>query len=160
MDIFAHGLWSGAIYTKRTLWAVLWGILPDLLSFGILFGFFLVTRGTVPFSGDGPPPLSALPPFVFNLYNLTHSLIIWAVLFGLTGAYLKRIPWEFTAWALHIVIDIPTHTTAFFPTPFLWPLPQPFINGISWGTPWFMAVNYGALLLTYTLLLWQKRKSN
>lgn len=154
MDVFAHGLWSAAIYNKkRVVWAVIWGITPDILSFGILFGFSAVFHGSLPFSG-GPPPLESLPPFVFTLYNITHSLVVWAVLFGLALSYLKRIPWEFTAWALHIVIDMPTHSTSFFPTPFLWPLPQPFfINGISWGVPWFMALNYGAILLVYFAIL-------
>lgn len=156
MDIFAHALWSGAIYNKkRAGWAIFFGIAPDLFSFGILIALHLIVNGFVPIAfnhGDIPRP-EFVPPFVYSLYNVSHSLVVWAVLFAIGWLYFRRLPWEFTAWAVHILIDVPTHSAAFFPTPFLWPLPQPFfINGISWATPWFMIVNYGAIILIYGYL--------
>lgn len=159
MDIVAHALWSGAIYNKkRVWWAVVFGIAPDFFSFGV-FTIHRLLSGSF-FSpailhGDIPRHL-VVPAYVHGLYNVTHSLLIWAVLFSIIWFSFQRIPWELTAWALHIVIDIPTHSIEFFPTPFLWPLPQPFIDGTSWATPWFMVFNYAAIAGVYLYLyLWR-----
>jgi hypothetical protein len=59
---------------------------------------------------------------------------------------------------LHILCDIPTHTTSYFPTPFLWPFSTPFVNGIPWSTPWFMAANYTSLFLFYCCLYFSFRR--
>ncbi len=154
MDILAHGLWGGAAFYpkggKRFAAGFVLGMAPDLLSFGV----YHVTRPNWLWSRlageiSGPPPLSMLPEFLFHAYNLTHSLVVWAALFILIGMVRKHPPWVFSAWALHILCDIPTHNSRYFPTPYLWPLPTPFVEGISWATPWFMAINYTALLMVY-----------
>jgi len=62
------------------------------------------------------------------------------------------------AWALHIVCDIPTHTTSYFPTPFLWPFPTPFVNGVSWAAPAFLAVNYACLIIVYAAIFFYLRR--
>ena len=69
------------------------------------------------------------------------------------GAY-----WEMTGWMLHSMIDIPTHTRRLYPTPFLWPLSDFTIDGISWGRPWFLALNYSALVIVFLLLRLKSRK--
>ena len=163
MDVLAHGLWGGAGFLSRGrktfAAAIVLGMAPDLLSFGL----FHLTHpqwisqrilGEV----SGPPPISILPDFVFHAYNLTHSLVVWSVLFGLIWLWRRHPPWVFLAWGLHILCDIPTHSSAYFPTPFLWPFPTPFVQGISWATGWFMATNYSALLLAYITLLVHRRR--
>ena len=154
MDIFAHGLWSYAIFhnKKYVWWATLFGILPDILSFGILFAINL-------FNGNfqrGLPALSSLPKWLFVAYNLTHSLVMFAFVFLIVFFITKSWYWPLLAWAIHILIDIPTHSTRFFPTPFLWPISNYVFNGISWGTPWFMILNYGSLLIVYVLIYLKK----
>ncbi len=163
MDVLAHGLWGGAGFLSRGgkafAAAFVLGLAPDLLSFGL----FHLTHpqwisqrilGEV----SGPPPIAILPEFVFYAYNLTHSLVLWSVLFALIWIYRRRPPWVFLAWGIHILCDIPTHSSVYFPTPFLWPLPTPFVQGFSWATRWFMATNYAALLLVYvTLLVYRHR---
>ena len=164
MDVVAHGLWGGALfYPRARKWFVagaLLGMAPDLLSFGV---FHVTHPGwlTQRVLGNisGPPALATLPPYVFHAYNLTHSLIIWAVAFLSLWALIKKPPWLLLAWLLHIVCDIPTHVASYFPTPFLWPLPTPFVNGVPWSTPWLMAANYAALLIVYGWLVVRCRKS-
>lgn len=154
MDTLAHGLWGGVAFyphgAKRFAAAFALGMAPDLLSFGL---YHVSNPGwlSLRFAGkvSGPPPLSILPPFLFYTYNLTHSLLVWALLFVLTWALRKQPPWVFSAWGLHIVCDIPTHNSAYFPTPYLWPLPTPLVEGISWASPGFMMANYAALLAAY-----------
>jgi hypothetical protein len=50
-------------------------------------------------------------------------------------------------------MDIPTHTSDFFPTHFLYPLSNVHVNGMSWGSPWFMLLNYSVLLIIYGFLI-------
>jgi hypothetical protein len=172
----------------RTGWVVFWGVLPDLFSFtpAICWLLWLVLVKGVPYAQVPRPEL--LPPevrakfLVFRLtdalYHPSHSLIIFACVFFLVWAvrwywlnYRRGVripaaaatpaspPWEMCGWLLHILIDIPSHTLRLYPTPFLWPLSDLKVDGISWGRPWFMALNYGALLTMFIVLrLRAKRK--
>ena len=162
MDVVAHGLWGGTLFyargRKKFLAAVLIGVAPDLLAFGTFF----VTHPewlTLRLAGklSGPPPLALLPPYVFYAYNLTHSLVVWAIAFFVLWGLMKKPPWLLGAWLLHILCDIPTHASSYFPTPFLWPFPTPFVNGIPWSTPWFMAVNYATVFAAYCALFFYFR---
>src|SRR5258706_5064191 len=158
MDVVAHGLCGGALFfkqgRKKFFAAALVGMAPDLLSFGV---FYVTHPGwlTLRLAGkiSGPPALSQLPPYVFHAYNVTHSLVVWAVGVFLLWWLTKKIPWLAGAWLLHILCDIPTHTTSYFPTPFLWPFSTPFVDGIPWSTPWFMAANYATIFVVYCFVL-------
>lgn len=163
MDILAHGLWGGAGFVsrgpKKFGLAILFGMLPDLLSFGLFHASrpdWLASRIAGELSG--PPPLSILPAYVFHAYNLTHSLVIWIGLFALVWALRKQPAWVLLAWGLHILCDIPTHNSRYFPTPYLWPLPTPYVEGVPWATPWFIAANYTALLAVYLAVFWVNRR--
>jgi hypothetical protein len=163
VDTLAHGLWGGAGFyasgRKKFAAAFLLGMAPDLLSFGVYFAAHPVWFiGRLLHGPSGPPPLSALPDYLFAAYNVTHSLVVWAFFFALFWAALRRFPWVGLAWGLHIVCDIPTHNMKFFPTPYLWPLRTPFFNGISWATPWFMAANYASLAAVYLAVLYYARR--
>ncbi len=165
MDVVAHGLWGGSLFWSRGrklfLAGVLLGMAPDLLSFGV---FHVMRPGWIigRFVGEisGPPALSILPAYVFYAYNVTHSLIVWTGIFFLLWRLFKRPPWILGAWAVHILCDIPTHAKSYFPTPFLWPLPTPFVDGVSWATPEFVAGNYLCLVLVYGgLFIYQRRRT-
>jgi hypothetical protein len=165
MDVVAHGLWGGAPFyaqgRKCFFAGVLLGMAPDLLSFGV-FHVIHPTWITLRLMGEisGPPALSLLPPYVFHAYNLTHSLFVWSVVFLLVWQLTKRPPWLLVAWLLHILCDIPTHATSYFPTPFLWPFPTPFVDGIAWSTPWFMGANYVTIFVVYSFLWFYFRRQN
>ena len=165
MDVVAHGLWGGALFCRRGrklfLAAALLGMAPDLLSFGV---FHVMQPGWIigRLAGEisGPPALSILPPYVSYAYNVTHSLIVWAAVFILLWWLRRRPPWLLGAWALHILCDIPTHAKSYFPTPFLWPLATPFVDGVTWATPGVVMWNYLCLIAVYSglLLLLRKRR--
>lgn len=181
MDIFSHGLWAGAAakaanvsektqrFTKRHIsvwWTALWGVFPDLFAFTIPFVWILwqTATGQASFEAFRPPHEPAQPnsfpvfALASSLYNISHSIIVFSVLFGIVFLIFKRPVWEMTGALIHILSDIPTHSYSFFPTPFLWPISDFKVNGISWGTPWFMFFNVGALIFVYTLL-YRKRKA-
>jgi membrane-bound metal-dependent hydrolase YbcI (DUF457 family) len=164
MDVVAHGLWGGALFyrsgRKQFIGGLLLGMAPDLLSFGV----FHVTRPgwiMLRLAGriSGPPALSILPAYVFHAYNLTHSLVVWTIAFSFVWLVLRQPPWVLGAWLLHILCDIPTHATSYFPTPFLWPFPTPFVNGVSWATPKFLIANYSCLIVVYAGMFLYFRKN-
>jgi hypothetical protein len=152
MDIFSHGLWGGIAFGRRnrkSFWlAFLFGILPDLLAFG---PFVLMTfLGYYPSRNWGEPPhAEVLPSYIYNTYNYTHSLVIFAVVYALIYLIRRKHFWELFAWPLHILVDLPTHSTAFFPTPFLYPIADVEVNGRSWGSPEIFIPNVVALIVIY-----------
>lgn len=176
MDVFSHGLWSAAIYKganikakqrMKTRLAVFFGVFPDVFSFVLLFiwMFWGLIFGGLNFS-DFPAPNMTEPArpdtlLIFKitnaLYSFSHSLTMFFVVFSAAFLILKRITWEMFAWFLHILIDIPTHSYKFYPTPFLWPVSDFKFDGFSWSEPWFMILNYSALVIVFVLL--RKRKT-
>ncbi len=148
MDILAHGLWGGAAFgwKRKYFWAFLFGMLPDLIAFGPFF-VYRILSGTLKF---GKPEIASIPPAVFTAYNCSHSLFTAAaILLLMRFAISKESFISACAYPLHILFDIPTHDKTFFPTPFLFPLSNFRIDGISWGNKYFMLSNYAALLTVY-----------
>jgi len=167
MDILAHGLWTNVMYKvipntqkdrKITRWGIFFGIFPDLFAFTPVFTdvFFRLI-----FFGQrlhfGPPEDNGqtipLDNLTHHLYNLSHSLVVWALVFALAWLIFRRLPWVLLGWALHICIDIFSHNSHFFATPFLWPISNFHVEGWSWGSPVFMIVNYSLLLILYIFLV-------
>lgn len=177
MDVFSHGLWSGAVYKvinkkiKKSLsikWAVFLGVFPDVFAFASMFIwiFWSIIFGHLNFS-DIPRPENVEPAhrdtlFIFKLtntlYNFSHSLVIFLIIFGLVYLIFRRPIWEMGAWLLHILIDIPTHSYIFYPTPFLWPFSNIKFDGLSWGTPWFLVLNYSLIACFYSYLYIANKK--
>jgi hypothetical protein len=163
MDIVSHGLWGGVGFgrkSKKNFWlAFFFGIAPDLFSFGIysfstLFGF----EERVSWK-DGPPDLSSIPYYVDALYNVTHSLVVFALVFAAVWFVMKKAPIVMFGWPLHIVTDIFTHSTSFFPTPFLWPFSSYRFDGISWGNPNIFIPNLALLAIVFIIwATYRKRK--
>lgn len=151
MDIFAHFFWAYAVFrkSKKPLIAAFFGILPDLLSFGLLFIANIFSGKSFP---RGPPNPATVPLFITNSYNFTHSLIIFLIALLIIYLITKKFYVFLLGWPLHILIDIPTHTSKIFPTPFLYPISTYTFSGISWGDPRFIIVNYSVLLITYLFI--------
>lgn len=149
MDILSHGLYGGVAFgriSKRDyITAFLFGIAPDLLAFGTFFIINLFSFGSL-----GKPDLASIPQYIFITYDLSHSLVIFAVFFALLWFIgYKHFAKLTLAWPLHILVDIPTHDATFFPTPFLWPISDFHIDGISWGHPMIFIPNVVLLLGLY-----------
>lgn len=183
MDILAHTLWANAVAREANEiaekknqvdkkfhisvgWTAWWGVFPDLFAFSIPFvlRFYFILVGGNSFSTffqrphvEGGNINGAGFDLAHNLYQYSHSLVIWAVVFSLVWIFYKRPRYELLGWALHILLDIPTHVLAFFPTPFLFPLSNyKFPYGIQWSNQWFMIINYGALLLVWWRIAFKK----
>ena len=129
MDYFAHGLWSYIIFhkSKKPIYAVLFGLLPDSLSWLIYF-FYRLLNGS-----NGIPLMKEFPEWMNFLYCLSHSLFIAFGVILIATLIKRKLPLVMLAWPIAILMDIFTHTKDFFPTPFLWPFFDWTFSGISWG---------------------------
>lgn len=165
MDIFAHALWTNAVYYKKyrwnlksRLWAVFFGIAPDLASFtpATIYAFLFSWGEHLAYLANSSFWVFA---YARESYGYTHSLVIFlAVTLIVTALRKGRLYLPMLGWLLHILIDIPTHKN-FYETPFLFPLANyKFDRGVSWGEPWFMMVNYSALAVVYILIFTVFRK--
>ncbi|MBI4150392.1 hypothetical protein HY488_03240 [Candidatus Woesearchaeota archaeon] len=157
MDIFAHFLWNYIIFhrTKVVGKAVLAGVLPDVFSWGIYSGYHVLNGYAFrQFS------IALIPDWVFMLYGVTHSLVIFGAVCLILWLTIKRIPLYLYGWLAHILIDIPTHAKDFLPTPFLWPLSSFAFPGIRWSNQNFMIANYVAILLCLGYIFWKKLVHN
>lgn len=153
MDILSHGFWGGVAFgrkNKKSFWlSFLFGIAPDLLSFGVFFVAVFLGLAPKPEFRMEPPQDDLIPGYIHGLYGITHSLPVFIILFVLVCIFLKKPLWEMGAWGLHILFDIPTHSQQFFPTPFLWPLSDLAANGIPWSRPIIFIPNVTLLALLY-----------
>lgn len=165
MDIFSHGLWAGVSFGRRNkrefFQSTFFGIMPDLFSFGIFTILSFLGFSNRPDWSSGPPPMEAIPTYVHLLYDITHSLVVFLVVFSIVWFLRKKIFLPMFGWLLHILVDIPTHSAQFFPTPFLWPIfPEAKIDGIPWSDPIIFLPNIILLILAYFFFfVWRRRKN-
>jgi hypothetical protein len=167
MDVLAHALWTApaAIAARQRFrhpihlrWAVFWGVFPDLFSFAVPAVIRIWWYATGVAASLLPDAKSAQRlQFVWRLYYGSHSLVMFAVVFGVVWVLARRPVLELLGWGLHILIDIPTHQ-GIFAVPFLWPLSSFAIYGIRSESYWFVATNYGALLLLFSWMRVRKRR--
>jgi hypothetical protein len=160
MDIISHGLWGALAFgrenQKKFVFAFALSILPDILSEGLMFTLiFLGLRG-MPSLANGHPNITEFPLYAQNFYNATHSLIIFTIVFLLVWFIIKKPIWIMLTWALHILIDIPTHSLELFPTPFLWPVSSFKVNGIGWDTPIILILDISLLVLVYVVVFYPR----
>lgn len=149
MDTFAHAAWSFIIFhqTNLPLLAVFFGIMPDLFSWTIVM-FYSLAKGMK----FGKPDMKKIPEWAFPLYGVTHSIFVFGIVALIVFLILGYFPIYLWAWIIHILIDIPTHSRKFLPTPFLWPLSKWTFPGFSWGQKWFMITNWSAIIIVILII--------
>jgi hypothetical protein len=176
MDVFAHTLWTsagaragnkfskkkGGSFKVNVGWAAFFGIFPDLFAFTIpfLIAVYKAIFMSVSFSAmRDHHGLAGSFDIAAYLYQFSHSLVVWAFVFGFVCYFSKRPRYELLGWALHILIDVPSHAIGFYPTPFLFPLSDyRFPYGVSWGNTWYMIINYTALAFVWISIAFHKVK--
>lgn len=162
MDIFAHSLWSGFIFRKqkKIFWPIFFGIAPDIFSFGVYLFAFLILNGTLPFNNATDHQYTNIPQYTNFLYGVTHSFVIFAIVFLIVWFVKKKPYWPLLAWGIHIAIDVPLHSAEFFPTPFLFPVSAYRLEGVSWNNTYIFLGNYLILGFLYfsTFVIKSKRK--
>jgi hypothetical protein len=140
MDIISHGLYGGVAFGRKSKWdyftAFMFGVGPDLMAFGPYCIAILLGFQSFPQWGVVAPHVKVIPHFVYALYSVSHSLVIYGIFLGVLLLFGKRKLARLTlGWPLHILVDLPTHSNNFFPTPIFWPVSSFHINGIPWSEP-------------------------
>lgn len=169
MDTLAHALYGVALFSRTGLaggrrgavdaagrrrpfyrdWTVYaafgFGLLPDVCSLGVYFTQSVLT--------GHPPSFHHIPPYVFLLYKLTHSLLIAGVGCGLIGLLVRPLLVPSLSWMLHIVMDLLTHGLGRFQTPLFFPVTGFSLHfyGINWWTHSMIIVAYDGLLILIAL---------
>jgi hypothetical protein len=150
MDTISHGLWGALSFGRKNkkifILAFLIGALPDIIAIG--WQFLTQFSGSVALR---TPALETIPSYIYDLYNITHSLVISVILFAILFLIFRDKSIPFLAWPLHVLFDIPSHSLNFFPTPYLWPFETPFFDGIPWVTPWVFFLNWAILIVLYVI---------
>ena len=169
MDIFAHALWTtaGARGANATVlqnkqrkfnigWTAFWGVFPDLFAFGIPMIISIPRIIANGFNFDR----SSLMGLPHEIYQYSHSLVIWLAVFLVVWVIRKKPAIVLFGWMLHILIDIPSHSGTFYPTPFLFPISNyKYLNGIAWSNTWYMIINYSLLLIVFlSMFIYDYRK--
>ncbi|MDQ3075873.1 MAG: hypothetical protein M3Q34_01995 [bacterium] len=186
MDIFAHILWSNAgargankIFAKKIyldkktgenkkfsmspVWTGFWGVFPDFFAFTVPFtiGMYNLRFNPAYEGGFGRHHIEVQGfDIAAFLYQYSHSLVVWAFVFLAVWYFSKRPRYELLGWLLHILIDIPSHALAFYPTPFLFPISDyRFPYGVQWSNMWFMIINYTFLATVWGGIIISKIKN-
>ena len=156
MDTFSHALWGKGLfgYRGRPIYALLFGAMPDLVSFGLL----LIIRV---FSGDfqignGPPSLSTIPWWVFINYDISHSFVSAFLCIWIVNRYRKDIAFAMWAWPFHILLDFPFHSKAFFPTKIFYPITHFSFDGIPWSRPEVWFPNLAGIIILFIYRKYKK----
>ncbi len=128
MDPLTHALIT-CIFVGKDKVSLSAGIGPDLPFWAGYYPRVLRSGGLrhVLITGDWPGPPSGLK----TAYDVTHSLVLVGIGAILTWMLTVRTPRPLLAWALHILVDIPTHGRAWSPRIF-WPLSNYAFGGLSW----------------------------
>ncbi len=162
MDIISHGLYGWVVFGNKNKkdyrFAAGFWILPDFVSFGVPFAVNIITLlswGDGSFFGESSHH-NINATYIHTLYNITHSLIIRWIVFGALRLIFKRPIKASYARLLHILIDIPTHTLAFFATPFLRPLSTYRFDGIRRSDKMIFIPNIILLVVLYSIYIYKK----
>lgn len=172
MDLLAHAVWAGIgvawarrrwVVSRRTaVGTVALAVVPDLLQglpllalvlAGALDGSALLHYATAsPGQEPALSPTAAL--LTHHLHCIGHSAVIAGAATLLMWAWRRALWIPLLGWWSHIVIDVLTHSAAFYPSPVFYPFTYWGFDGVAWNKPWFLVLNYTAMAAA---LLWLRR---
>ncbi len=171
MDTLSHAAWGYAVLHRQPRlrwWGALAGAAPDLLWFVpstlervIALGWAGLTMGSDRdiWRAGGPPLPPELVESYFRYYVYTHSLVLLAVLTAaLLATRWRRYAWLALPYALHIVLDIPTHER--YQTQPFYPLSSWQFDGLTWTDPRIFWPNALALVLVYAWILFARHRTH
>ena len=164
MDILAHALWVGAgvalarrrwiVPTRTLISTVVLAALPDVFQLLPIAGWWVFHDGSVQalwaYAVAMPGQEPALPAMVerwsHHLHCVAHSAIVAGAATLLLWAVRRSLWIPLLGWWSHIIIDVFTHSADYYPSPVLYPITERGFDGLAWNTPWFMVLNYSALV--------------
>lgn len=130
MDPLTHLIVTAKVFGREPI-VLLAGVLPDA-PFYLTYPAWVIRRGQLGLAlktQEWPDP----PTWMEGGHHVFHSLpllvlVAWFI-YWRNGRLPRRV---LGAWALHIIIDIPTHSRRHWAPRFLWPISKVTVNGVSW----------------------------
>ena len=162
MDIISHGLRGGIAFgrkNKKQFWlSFAFGILPDFVAFGfpvaaLIFGMIFLWWSRPTISGVQNIPGAE---YIGAIYTVSHSLVVRAAAFLLMRLIFRKPVRASFARLFHILLDIPTHSLAFYATPFLRPISNYRVNGIPRSNAVILYPDIALLIIVYGIYRWRK----
>ena len=152
MDTLSHALYGKGLfgYKKYRWYSFFFGIIPDIFSFGIYF-IYLIVFSEYEF---GRPSREELPYWVYDLYDISHSMVTALVFIAIAYKINKDFAWPMLAWPMHIIVDFFTHSIEFFPTPILWPISDYRFDGVPWSNPYVLVINF---VLIFVIFIYRRK---
>ena len=152
MDTLSHALYGKGLfgYKKYRWYSFFFGIIPDIFSFGIYF-IYLIVLSEFEF---GRPSREELPYWVYDLYDISHSMVTALVFIAIAYKINKDFAWPMLAWPMHIIVDFFTHSIEFFPTPILWPISDYRFDGVPWSNPYVLVINF---VLIFVIFIYRRK---
>ncbi|MBW2998506.1 hypothetical protein KY321_03115 [Candidatus Woesearchaeota archaeon] len=153
MDIVAHFLLVYLLFLKHPdkILLSLIGICPDLLS---LSSYYL--RLFLKKIKKKKIKIYLLEKYI---YRLTHSLLIFTLVFIMFYLINKSLLIYLIPWLIHILVDIPTHSKNYhnlledFSTKILWPFSDISFDGFDWVKGYALFKLYVLLIISYFLFM-------
>ncbi len=155
--------WTTPNITWRTvILTMVMAALPDLIHLLPMIAWWVFGSGTaadlyayaIALPGQEPPMPHGVRHISHHQHCIMHSAITTAAAALLLWLVLRTLWIALLGWWSHVVIDVFTHSAAFYPSPVLYPFTQQGFDGIAWNTPWFMLLNYTLLAAVWGWLSW------
>ncbi|NCC51287.1 MAG: hypothetical protein EOM20_08740 [Spartobacteria bacterium] len=171
MDLIAHALYGATVCSKKGLagkrdgssarhwyldktvwWAILFGLLPDMLSMWIPFAVYTITGPQEHFFRYfGGPWLT--------VYRVVHSLVCAAAVSGILYKVRRPLFVPSLAWMLHVLMDAISHGVGKYQTLLFYPFSTWGIDGIPWWrSPWLLPMSWLLLPVIWMALWWWRRR--
>jgi len=155
MDILCHALYGATLCSRTGLaggglgtpsawrdWtlkaAVGFSLMPDLVSVGLAFTQ-MILRGH-------DPSWQSIPPHVFIIYYLSHSLVIAGLFVVLLGALYRPLILPALAWPVHIGLDVLLHGEGRWQVPLFFPFWDWRFQGVNWWQHREVVLTYMGIL--------------
>ncbi len=175
MDIVAHTLWAGLgtgwLVQRRPIGrstiaaTMVLAALPDVIQMFPVLAWWTyhgtwaaVQAFAVAMPGQEPELPEWVNAWSHTIHCIAHSAVTATLTTLVLWAWLRTFWLPLLGWWSHIVIDVFTHSEDYYPSPVLYPFTERGLDGIAWITPWFMLLNYLAIIAVGTALFVRRRK--
>jgi hypothetical protein len=141
-------------------------VVPDIVPILPILAYAIVSPRSLQFAVayiSATPGLEpALPDWlsvlIHHLHCTMHSVVILAAVSGVAWLTAPRVLLALLGWWSHVLIDVPTHSAAYYAVPLFYPISDRAFDGVAWTEPWFMVLNYAALVVMYVWLHRSRQK--
>ena len=174
MDIVSHALWAaaaaealrrrGTFARRDVIVAGAFGAMPDLVglvpvsawAIGSPEPWNVVAAYVAAVPGQEPSMAGWARQSEHVLHCSAHSLVVLAFVALLAWRQGAATRAALLGWTLHIALDVPTHSSAYYAVTLLYPLSEWRFDGLAWTSPAVLAANW-ILLAATGAALWLTR---